>query len=109
MVGNQTLTRVRSGGRDKHGDPTGSPAELAILGCVVWPQTALSSAEKTAGQDTVIVGYAALLPPGTDILPTDQMRWRGLLFDVTGEPAIYTTPFTSTDPGVEVSLRRVTG
>jgi hypothetical protein len=109
VVGSETLTRVRPSARDGNGDPVAAPAELVIVGCVVWPVTAATGAEKTSGQDTVIVGYAALLPPGSDVVATDQLRWRGLDYDVTGEPGVYATPFTGTDPGVHVSMRRVTG
>lgn len=106
----EVLTRIRQA-KGKHGDPAGAPSEVDIPGCVVWPQdgNASSSNEKTDGQDTVIIGYAALVPPGTDVLATDQLRWRGQPFDVVGEPAIFTTPFTSTDPGIQISMRRVTG
>lgn len=110
MVGSETLTRVRQA-RARHGDPSGTPDELTIQGCVVWPGDANASGsnEKTDRQDTVIVGYSALLPPGSDVLATDQLRWRGEPYEVVGQPSIYTTPFTGTDPGVLVSMRRVTG
>lgn len=105
MVGSETLTLVRQA-RGKHGDPAGAATEIQIPGCIVWPRT---STETTDAQDTVITGYSALLPPGSDVTSTDRLRWRGLLFDVVGEPGIYTTPFSGTDPGLEVSMRRVTG
>ena len=105
----ETLTRLR-GTRDRFGDPTPG-SEQDIDGCVVWPRDANASGsnEHLDGRDTVIVGYSALLPPGTDVKATDQIRWRGSVYDVIGEPGVYTTPFSGTDPGVTISLQRVTG
>lgn len=99
----ETVTRLRAAGRDRNGDPTGDPSEVNIEGCVIWPT---GSSEQTFQQDTVTSDYQVLMPPGTDVLPTDQIRWDGVVYDVDGEPGRYRNPFTGTDPGVLVTIRR---
>lgn len=104
----ETLTVLRSTGVDGNGDPLpGSAASTTVDGCAVWPRG--TSTETVAGQDTVIIGYSALLPPATDVLATDQIQWAGDLYEVEGEPGRYQSPLTGTQPGILVALRRVTG
>jgi hypothetical protein len=100
-----TVTVVRPGGRDQYGDPTGTPAETPVSGCVVWPE---ASSEQTFQQDIVALGYQVLMPAGTDVLATDQVRLPDddLMYEVVGEPQRFLNPFTGTDPGVLVTARR---
>jgi hypothetical protein len=103
----ETLTIVRAGGKDKYGNPLPG-TETTVTGCVVWPR---SSTETENHSDTVIVGLAALFPPGTDIKATDQVRRAGddpkdtsKLYSVQGAPGVW-----DADTGVEVALTRGTG
>jgi hypothetical protein len=47
-----------------------------------------------------------ILPPGTPITTTDQMRVRGLLYDVDGTPEEVSDPTTTARPGVKVIGKR---
>lgn len=109
----ETLTRVRAADVDEHGDPVGEPDEAPVPGCVVWPGdgNGPSGNEQTFGQMTVITGWSALLPVGTDAKATDQWRRAGSdeLLEQVGEPAVFVSPFTGDSPGVLIQLRRVTG
>ena len=84
----ETVTRIRPAAADRFGDPTGAPAEVDIAGVVVWPLGSsgqASSSESQNRSDEITTGKALLAPPGTDLQPTDQVRYRGDLHDI--EPA----------------------
>lgn len=89
----------------KHGDKTPGDAH-DVSGCAVWPTT---TTETVGGQDTVIWGLTVLMPPGTDVLATDKVALRGVSYDVNGEPALYESPLTGTQSGIEVLLKTETG
>lgn len=106
-----TLLRAAPAGQDGYGNDTLTFTAVTVPGCVVWPSAASSSDELTAGRDTVITGLTVLAPPGTLVAPADRMQVPGYpeTFDVVGQPAAWISPLTGTRPGVQVSLRRVTG
>lgn len=102
-----SMTIVRSTAlADRHGDRSGSPTETPVDGCVWWPSGI--GAEVTYQQQSVESDYDVLMPPGTDVLATDQVRWDDDLYQVVGRPERYLNPFTGTDPGVVVHLKLVT-
>ena len=105
-----TLTRVRRAGRDRNNDPTGTAVELDVPGCVVWPTdgNGTSGNEQTDRADTVVIGYTAMLPPDTDVKPTDQWRYGGALFEQVGEAGRYVNGFVGTRV-LTIVLRRTTG
>lgn len=104
----ETVTVLGGGGRDvQTGDPLPDGSQTVVPGCVVWPQ--LDGNEQTFQRDTVPTGYSVLLPPGTAIAATDRVRLYGQVWDVTGEPAVWSSPLTGTQPGVQVVLRRTRG
>ena len=98
-------------GVDGLGNDVYSQTDLAIDNVAVWPVDANAAAgnEVTGARDTVIIGLAALLPPGTPVKATDRVTVRGELHEVNGEPADQRSFLTGWHPGVLVSLRRVTG
>ena len=105
--GYETVTVVRPGGTDRYGDPL--PAvEHDERFCVVAPRGALSS-ETTFQSDQIIVGWTVYAPPGADIRATDQLRVRGVLCDVTGEPALWQQPGSHRADGLQVAAQRVSG
>lgn len=104
-----TVTIIRPGSIDRFGDPTAA-TEIPVAGCKVWPA---GSTEVEGQQDTVTYDVSVLMPAGTDVKATDQIRIgdpaTGDLFDIVGRPQVFTNVFTGTTPGVLVNLRQVTG
>lgn len=112
----ETVLRLRRGpspGRDSRGQPIpGTIAEHPVAGCVVTPRSAspaVGGAEQQA-RDTVIVGYTVYAPAGSDWRTTDQVRIRGEVCEITGEPGDWgRSPFTGTRGPVQFAADRVTG
>lgn len=98
-------------GRDALGNDTYTVVDIAIGNVPVWPVDANAAAgnELTQARDTVIIGLAALLPPGTPVAALDRVTVRGDLYEVNGEPADQRSFLTGWHPGVLINLRRVTG
>lgn len=94
-------------GVDGYGNDVYGWARTDVTGCVIWPRT--TGAELVQGQDTVFKGLAVLMPPGTDVTAVDAVEVAGLEYQVAGDPARWVSPFTGTDPGVQLSLLRVEG
>lgn len=107
--GGETVTLTRrelSPTPDEFGNDVYTPTPVAVAGCVVWPRT---SSEDTNAADTITTGLTVLLPPGTDATAVDAVTVRGATYEIDGEPGVFRSPFTSTDPGVLINLTRVTG
>lgn len=112
----ETVTLVRTGtspGRDARGQPIPGPVtEIPLPGCVVVPRQAspqVGGAEQQ-GRDTVIVGWTVYDPLRRDVRTTDQVRIRGELCEITGEPGDWgRSPFTGTAGPVQFAADRVTG
>lgn len=81
-----TETR-NSRGNVVNGDPTATD----VPGCAVLPAPTLArtSKEDTTASDTVTSMRVLFAPPGTDIRPTDRVRFGGVTYDVIGQPADY--------------------
>ncbi|MFI8872496.1 hypothetical protein [Streptomyces sp. NPDC055243] len=61
-------------------------------------------------RDTVIVGWTVYAPAGSDWRTTDQVRVRGEVCEITGEPGDWgRNPFTGTHGPVQFAADRVTG
>ena len=105
-LGNHTAHIIRGRGRDAHGDPLpGDPEEIEVRGTSMQPG---ATTEDTDGRDTVASTWFWFVPPGTDIRATDQVRWRGALFDVDGDPQPWDDE-RGRPHHIEVQLRKVTG
>ncbi|MFF4547261.1 hypothetical protein ACFY1J_24045 [Streptomyces sp. NPDC001406] len=105
-LGRHTATILRGRGTDGFGDPlAGDPDEFEVTGTSMQPA---SSIETLDGGDQVVSLWDWFVPPGTDVRATDQVRWRGAVYDVDGDP-----PPIDDERGrphhIEVRLRRVTG
>jgi hypothetical protein len=110
-----TITVVRPAVPDQFGDPTGTPTEHDIPGCVTWPAGASGTRGSVGGNedldhaDTVTQGLVVLAPGGSDVLVTDRVRVGGpQLWEVDGAPAPYRSPHTNLEL-LELHLRKVTG
>ncbi|MFE1321594.1 hypothetical protein [Kitasatospora phosalacinea] len=107
------LRRGPSTGRDGLGLPIPGPlTETPLPGCVVTPRQATPAVggEQQQARDTVIVGWTVYAPPGSDVRTTDQVRIRGQVCDVTGEPGDWgRNPFSGTHGPVQFAADRVTG
>jgi hypothetical protein len=100
----ETVTVARRT-RNSVGDYTDGVTHT-VAGCAVWPTT---STETVGNQDTVIWGLTVLMPPGSDILATDKVTVRSVDYLVNGQPALFASPLTGTQSGIEVLLQATTG
>jgi hypothetical protein len=104
VIGGEAIVIVRPAPRDKFGDPVpgGQPVEATSGGWLFAPG---GSTELLDGQNSVdwdVQLYRTGPPGAEDIRPADQVRVRGELFEVVGEPAVWRL-------GTVISLRRFTG
>lgn len=107
-----TLQRTSIDSADEYGNDVLVDVEEVVHGCAIWPSDANASGsnEDVQARDLVISGYTVLLPSGTTVTPFDRMILPdGLTYEVVGTPGRWRSPLTSTDPGVQVTLQRVTG
>lgn len=106
----ETVTIVRRGavtGQDTYGnDVYAAAGETDVPGCAV---AVSSSSEDVTARDQVSSSATVWPPHGTDIRPTDQMRVRGVLYDVQGTPGDWRSPFTGIAAPLQVELSRVVG
>lgn len=93
-------------GQDDYGNDVYGTTETPYYNVPAWPT---GSSEKDQAADLVITGVTVLLPAGTVVTPTDRVLVYGNTYEVDGEPAQFSSPFTNTGIGVETRLKRVTG
>jgi hypothetical protein len=102
------IVRTSPGGSDPYGDPIeDTVTETPVEDCSIWPGA--SSEQGTTGRDSAVADLIVSMPSGTDIRRTDQVRARGVLWDVAGDPFDWLNPFTGWAPGIEVHLNRGEG
>lgn len=105
-LGRHTAMILRGRGTDAHGDPLpGDPDEFEVTGTSMQPA---SSTEVIDAGDQVISLWDWFVPPNTDVRATDQVRFRGDLYDVDGDPQPLDDE-RGRPHHLEVRLRRVTG
>lgn len=108
ILGTETVTVVRyADSRDAFGDLPANvvPLDTDIPGCNVQPA---SSTEQTAQRETVVTLFTAWLPAGSDVRATDQLRWRGSLYNVDSLPEPW-ADIQGADHHLELRIRRVEG
>jgi hypothetical protein len=112
----ETVVRLRRGpspGRDPRGQSIPGPlVETPISGVVVTPrqESPQVGGEQQQDRDTVIVGWTVYDPNGTAWLTTDQVRIRGVVCGITGEPGDWgRSPFTGARGVIQFAADRVTG
>lgn len=93
---------------DRNGNEiSGEPTEIPIEGCAAAHRE--SQEPDQYGRAQVVTGLQVFMPPGTDVRATDQLRVRGVVRDIDGEPFEWANPFTGWNPGVVVNLKGVSG
>lgn len=95
---------------DAHGNTVESWAAepgVAVEGCAFSPGESAEPVE--ANRRAVVTTPQLFCPPDTVITSKDIVTVRDLTFQVVGDPADWTNPFTGWRPGVVVNLRRVSG
>lgn len=101
----ETIAVIR-GTPDKYGDKDAATSHF-VEGAVLWP--AASPTETTGSSDIVSWTLTALIPPGSDILSTDQIAYQGVIYDIVGQPMAWRSAFTGYRPGIELHLIAATG
>lgn len=100
------LRRTRTGGRDRLGNDMYETTPEPLSGAVLWPT---GTSEDVQGRDTVSDSLSLGLPRTVLPLgPLDRVRIGADIYQVTGQPARYESPFTRARR-VVVQLTRVTG
>lgn len=97
-----TRTRV---GQDADGNDTFTEASTVLAGVPVWPG---SSTELLDGRDQVTAVMLAWLPIGTVIGPLDKVTLSDGVYEVTGQPKSFSSPFSGRS-GKTVTLTKIVG
>jgi hypothetical protein len=104
-----TVIRLRASvTTDRYGNAVpGHAEETTVVGVAVLPPGGqlAASTEATDGRDHVSVFRVLFAPADTDIVATDQIRHGSRVYDVVGEPAVWTVGVAH----MEVNLLAVTG
>lgn len=98
------LVENRYGGTDKDWD---NASRLVVAGCECAPR--VEGEDITGGREGVVIGWDIYTPPDVDIAPTDRVEVRGVAHDVDGQPADWSSGFSTWEPGIHLRLRRVEG
>lgn len=97
------MTIVRPPGKGKFGDPAaGAAVEIPLDGVLFAPG---GTTEMHDGANSVEADASLYVQGNTEtgVLPTDRIKARGELYEVTGKPAIWA------GFGTVIQLRRFTG
>lgn len=110
MIG-EAVTRIRtqSAGVDRHGNPVpGDPVESPLFGALFAPG---STSEPFEVGRAAVIAEPTLYFPRTwpDLRPTDQVRVRGGVFEVIGDPSDWRSAYATAAGGLVVTLKRVEG
>lgn len=103
-----TVLRDSPGGLDDYNNPvTSTTTSTDIINCGVAPRYSSEPTEK--GRNGVIIGLTILAPAGSDILFTDRIKIAGVVYEIEGDPADWSNPFTGTEFGMEIAVKRAVG
>lgn len=108
----ETVVRIRTGaspGVDRYDNPLpGVDVETAIDGAAFDPGGSLEPVEVGRTQ-TVTTPKVYFWRCAPDIVSTDRLRVRGLVYQVFGHPARWDSPFTTEVAGLVVELQLAEG
>lgn len=80
-------------------------ADEFVSGAAIWPS---SNSEVTQGGDRSRSAYYVALPQETVADAIDRIVWRGLEYEIEGEPELFQSPFTGTSLQ-QITIVRVEG
>lgn len=107
----ETVTRLRTGaspGLDPYDNPLpGVDAEIPLTGAAFDPGGSLEPAE--VGRAQTVTTPRLYFRTSPDIISSDRLRVRGLVYDVIGHPALWVSPFTGVTAGLVVELKVAEG
>lgn len=111
MIG-ETVTRIRAGaqtGTDPFDQPIYGPdVEVDLDAAAFDPGGSLEPVE--VGRRAVVTTPKCYWRDETpDIVSTDRLRVRGVVYQVTGNPAAWVSPYTGATKGLVVELREPEG
>ena len=110
MIG-ETVGRIRTGesaGEDPYGNPIpGADVEVPIPGAAFDPGGSLEPVEVGRAQVVTTPKLYWIVAP--DVVSSDRLRVRGLVYSVIGRPALWVSPYTLTTAGLVVELKSVEG
>lgn len=84
-----------------------TPTSVDVTGVAVEPRPSGEPLQDARNQ--VTSGFTLYFPPGTTVTPQNRVIVRGSTYDVLGEPAEWTNPFTGWNPGIVVQVERSEG
>lgn len=107
----EIVTRIRTGaspGLDPYGNPLpGADVEINLPGAAFDPGGSLEPVEVGRAQVVTTPKLYFTVPP--DVVSTDRLRVRGLVYSVVGRPARWVSPFRAVDAGLVCELLLVQG
>lgn len=99
--------------RDDYGEVVWETVERQIKGCAVYPAGSMGQAfafENVGGVTSLSsIRYVVYLPSDAQLDSNDKVTYRGLEYDVEGDPGYSHSPFTGREGPITVYLKRVTG
>ena len=88
-----TVTRLRASIITQRGSQIPdwtNPDTLQITGCSIQPAgTSLTQDGRVQGTSE---GFTCFLPPGSDVLAGDRIRYNGQTYTIMGEPKVWRSP-----------------
>lgn len=84
-----------------------TPDTLDIEGVAIQPGPSAESVE--TDRSRLDIDYTLYMPYGADVAPIDRLVVRGDVCTVEGKPADWRNPYTGSEPGTVVEVRRVAG
>lgn len=88
-------------------DEDNPPSELPLHGVGVADGGSIEPEQDA--RNSVESDFDVIVAAGTDVLPTDRLRIRGLVCEVQGRPFDWLNPFTGWQPGMVVKAKIVEG
>lgn len=83
------------------------PDELPLEGAAIAPST--STKTRTVDRTVIQTSMSLFAAPGVDVRPEDRIRTAAGVWQVKGEVANWTNPFTGWRPGAEFTVEKVEG
>lgn len=110
MVGETVTVRRAATTTDRYGNTVRdwtSVTDTDVDGCAVAPNGAPETTSD--GREAAVERLTIYMPVGSDVEATDRVVVRGDVYDVDSEPSAWTSPYSGTARGVEVTARRSQG